>query len=1430
MKFGPEWLRNMSQDGNSSGPAPPITLPGPKYQLADYRYGREEMLALYDEQGVKFSDSILSLACDLDPMLYSVEVQTPLSFIPMTEDETRNYNRGFNSRGFSNPTLGGNVDTSGGGGNKPLNKTNTSPLLIGPSSTGRDSTFWNRFSGVERGRGRGGPGGSGYHNTRPGKDGGPNEMYNNTMNRNNRFGVNADMQSNRGWNDRNGILDPDTKKDGQGLHNRLQNLSSGSVTDSNWRRFREEEESWRPNFSRTNSAGNNAEKWGGRGSWRQQVEQNGRSAGNEQEDKWEKERINSKWDENKQSNQNHQYISPGGHHNVNNNGHHGNNNGLNRLRRYSFTEDNLPEWATENLSETRGGTFDSNGAYHGMYSDDENENTNRRKQEHQPPSNENRYYAPPQGGDNTAHPYEDSLASAPPFANSSDPPANGNPLSPPPSHPSLHQPSPMKSNELPPQHSNPQPASYKESQEKSADHLHGAAPPAASPAQNAGLEASNRVDSLDFINERLSKVVDDIDRLITEEDKEPPHNNGTTPSNGAPQNADKDKWLYKDPQGNVQGPFTSAAMAEWYRSGYFRTNLLVKRVCDEIFSPLGDLLHFFGSIPFVVDSFRPIKASDHIASQTTKPLEEALHIQQSRDAYYKRMLVTQQQQLVDAVVKNLRQLDNWGQMSVPEQNNLIMQHMNRILHTSNLGMFNQPTQAPINIPPTNPIMQLVTEMTRQEPHFPSPHGNVAAPHLSNVPSQPQHRPDTLAPSPSHMVDPPHLNHSHSDSGKPPGHLPHDHSQQQSASNNPQVPTNNNSVQMFLRQVLAAQQQQQQPPSPMSQMIPPPNVNLPSAAQMPVNPHQTMQPNNVWGIPGEKVDFMRLDANNYFPQQLGAAPELNNAKGQFDQLMRMLIRNDIDSKNTSPSHSPPAQHPPHIQEKQATSVPLAASELTVTKPDSVPPPKSSAEEKKKKKQQQQEEKERDESERKQRAKEEALLKQQDDERRKEEEKRKKTEEQKKKKEEKERLKKQEEEKKKKAEEERLVEEQKQKEKEEKRKLEQQRQEEALRKLEQQQLKEKSTNKTWNSSVFSTPQPTLADIQKLEKEQKQQQMKQQQQQQQQQTKKQQKAVQQQQPGNETPKTNKKSDKTKETASLKLGWASQKPVPVKTKTLAEIQAEQTEQLAKQLEKEKQERLANPQKVEVVRSKTQFWGTSASMSTPTNYAQASAKPVISTKVNNVKQTVLSNNVSSGFWDEPVKILSNPVNLSKNNKNTNSSKTSNIVGGSSNASNNKAKKEEIKIKEIFTSSVLKESSGSEVKFINWCTSSLASMKIHDLDIPTFIGFLKEIESPQEVKDYVKLYIGEGKQANNFANQYLEKRQACNEPDYLSSTNSAMKQSKSKSTSDVPKKTTEFVEVKGKSKKKQKGKMRHIDTTLLGFSVTAPPDRFNVGERELPDV
>ena len=39
-------------------------------------------------------------------------------------------------------------------------------------------------------------------------------------------------------------------------------------------------------------------------------------------------------------------------------------------------------------------------------------------------------------------------------------------------------------------------------------------------------------------------------------------------------------------------------MLEWYRSGYFRANLLVRRGCDEQFSQLGELESLWGRVPF----------------------------------------------------------------------------------------------------------------------------------------------------------------------------------------------------------------------------------------------------------------------------------------------------------------------------------------------------------------------------------------------------------------------------------------------------------------------------------------------------------------------------------------------------------------------------------------------------------------------------------------------------------------------------------------------------------------------------------------------------------------------------------------------------------------------------------------------------------------
>ncbi|MEQ2164866.1 hypothetical protein GOODEAATRI_011128, partial [Goodea atripinnis] len=58
------------------------------------------------------------------------------------------------------------------------------------------------------------------------------------------------------------------------------------------------------------------------------------------------------------------------------------------------------------------------------------------------------------------------------------------------------------------------------------------------------------------------------------------------------------KWFYKDPQGEIQGPFTTVEMCEWFQAGYFSMTLLVKRGCDEGFQPLGDVIKMWGRVPF----------------------------------------------------------------------------------------------------------------------------------------------------------------------------------------------------------------------------------------------------------------------------------------------------------------------------------------------------------------------------------------------------------------------------------------------------------------------------------------------------------------------------------------------------------------------------------------------------------------------------------------------------------------------------------------------------------------------------------------------------------------------------------------------------------------------------------------------------------------
>ncbi len=50
-------------------------------------------------------------------------------------------------------------------------------------------------------------------------------------------------------------------------------------------------------------------------------------------------------------------------------------------------------------------------------------------------------------------------------------------------------------------------------------------------------------------------------------------------------------------------------------------------------------------------------------------------------------------------------------------------------------------------------------------------------------------------------------------------------------------------------------------------------------------------------------------------------------------------------------------------------------------------------------------------------------------------------------------------------------------------------------------------------------------------------------------------------------------------------------------------------------------------------------------------------------------------------------------------------------------------------------------------------LQFFSLSAATFISFLLEVDSVYEVHDYIKSYLGETKDAHDFAKQFLDKRQ-----------------------------------------------------------------------------
>lgn len=88
LKFGPEWLRNtvapaldaanLSVSGSSSS-----SNAGSRYPLAEFRYGREEMLSLFDKN-IKLPDIYNQIKYK---KLFVDKIQCPLALTPSTDEE-----------------------------------------------------------------------------------------------------------------------------------------------------------------------------------------------------------------------------------------------------------------------------------------------------------------------------------------------------------------------------------------------------------------------------------------------------------------------------------------------------------------------------------------------------------------------------------------------------------------------------------------------------------------------------------------------------------------------------------------------------------------------------------------------------------------------------------------------------------------------------------------------------------------------------------------------------------------------------------------------------------------------------------------------------------------------------------------------------------------------------------------------------------------------------------------------------------------------------------------------------------------------------------------------------------------------------------------------------------------------------------------------
>ncbi|XP_006807404.1 GRB10-interacting GYF protein 1 isoform X2 [Neolamprologus brichardi] len=557
LNFGPEWLRALSSGGSVTSPPPSPAMP--KYKLAEYRYGREEMLALYVKDNKvpeDMQDKEFAAILQEEPM-------QPLALVPLTEEEQRNFSMSVNSVAVLR------LMGKGVGGAAPAGVVR-----------GRGATR----GGRGRGRGEGGF----YQRSIEDAEVG--------------FGRSVrEIHRSQSWDDRGErrfekplrreVGRPGFEETGgPGGPGRKEYTRADS---DNWRTLREEQEE---------DEGEPGSNWRLAGSRRD--DGGPRSAG------W---RDHSGPGEGRRRKFDFDFRDSDGH-------------GGGRRRAGSDgledDRDGLPEWCTDE-EDGEMGTFDSSGAFMPMkksgketileefefkgIEEEEEEGDSLADMERNSAEGDKdkeikeAIFVVGDGETKPASPSSSPTVHCPPPSLESQPSSASQVVD----NAQLSNSQSVKASSTSGEDAAPLGGSKAQLSPSTAATSSSLPPPPPSSAAPllppSGGDAEDD-EGMKHLQQEAEKMVASLQDTSLEEEcftqaLQQQESRNTAAALPLSHEAAM-KWFYKDPQGEIQGPFTTVEMCEWFQAGYFTMTLLVKRGCDEGFQPLGDVIKMWGRVPF----------------------------------------------------------------------------------------------------------------------------------------------------------------------------------------------------------------------------------------------------------------------------------------------------------------------------------------------------------------------------------------------------------------------------------------------------------------------------------------------------------------------------------------------------------------------------------------------------------------------------------------------------------------------------------------------------------------------------------------------------------------------------------------------------------------------------------------------------------------